>query len=301
MSLFEPKRPQVTILTPTWNRRHLLPRLYQSLVEQVAPSGSFEWLVVDDGSTDGTFDWLEALILEAPFSIRVIRQVNGGKHRALNRAARELVSPWVLVVDSDDWLLSGAIQQALDDIVHADADPAVLAIIAPRDLKGSPQRSFTPVDRTVTFAYWHGQTHVGDASILMRSNILQKFPFPEYEKESFVPESAVYGRAFKCGGIFLSADRIVGAEYQAGGLSARSLQLRISNALGALAAYDAHLKSGLTGRLRLRSLLNYHRFFWHAWHSGKNTGAQGFQPYIHWLLPGWLLYLRDRMRQSHGA
>ncbi|MDE6286638.1 MAG: glycosyltransferase family 2 protein, partial [Muribaculaceae bacterium] len=42
----------LTIFTPTYNRAHTLERTYRSLCAQTAHD--FEWLVVDDGSTDGT-------------------------------------------------------------------------------------------------------------------------------------------------------------------------------------------------------------------------------------------------------
>lgn len=47
----------LTIFTPTYNRRHILPRLYDSLCAQT--SKDFVWLVVDDGSTDQTFELFE--------------------------------------------------------------------------------------------------------------------------------------------------------------------------------------------------------------------------------------------------
>ena len=49
----------VTIFTPTYNRAHLLVKLYESLKKQT--SKNFEWLVVDDGSTDGTSQLFEEL------------------------------------------------------------------------------------------------------------------------------------------------------------------------------------------------------------------------------------------------
>ena len=78
----------ITILTPTFNRAHLLPRLFESLVHQT--SFNFEWLVIDDGSTDETQDlFVEEAFMSAPFPIRYYKQENGGKHRALNAGVRQ--------------------------------------------------------------------------------------------------------------------------------------------------------------------------------------------------------------------
>lgn len=53
------KKPLVTVLTPTYNRVHLLETLVQSLCRQSAQD--FQWLVVDDGSTDGTEQYFAEL------------------------------------------------------------------------------------------------------------------------------------------------------------------------------------------------------------------------------------------------
>ncbi|MFW8695087.1 glycosyltransferase family 2 protein, partial [Mesorhizobium japonicum] len=68
----------ITVLTPTYNRATTLSRLFQSLCTQ--SNMSFEWLVVDDGSNDGTVDLLNEFSICAPFIIRIIRQENSGKH-----------------------------------------------------------------------------------------------------------------------------------------------------------------------------------------------------------------------------
>ncbi len=84
----------LTILTPTYNRRPTLPRLYESLCAQTRLD--FEWLVIDDGSTDDTAAWLQSCQARtSAFAVRSLSQANGGKHVALNtgvRAARGIGS-----------------------------------------------------------------------------------------------------------------------------------------------------------------------------------------------------------------
>ena len=94
----------ITILTPTFNRAHLLPRLFESLTHQT--DFNFEWLVIDDGSTDGTSDLFAGkTFLSAPFPIRYYRQENSGKHRALNAGVKQAKGDFIFIADSDDWLL----------------------------------------------------------------------------------------------------------------------------------------------------------------------------------------------------
>ena len=71
----------LTIFTPTYNRAHTLPRLYNSLLEQT--DYNFEWLIVDDGSTDNKYQMIDTFDIKK-FNIRYIKQKNCGKHIASN-------------------------------------------------------------------------------------------------------------------------------------------------------------------------------------------------------------------------
>ena len=72
----------ITIFTPTYNREKLLPRLYNSLVEQ--ENNNFIWLVVDDGSNDNTKELITSFIKENKIKIEYIYQSNAGKNQAYN-------------------------------------------------------------------------------------------------------------------------------------------------------------------------------------------------------------------------
>lgn len=285
------KEIPITIVTPTYNRRMLLQRLFKSLLEQDLSNVCFEWLVVDDGSTDGTLDWLRDLSLTSPFKIRTFSQENGGKHRALNLGVRNVDTPWVMVVDSDDWLLPGAmarLRRVIDEVDHH-----VKAVIAPRSFDNAPGPDFRSSGRLASFPEWYSQSGVGDTSILMRTDVFAGCPFPEFPGEKFVPESAVYARAFAEGGILFSSDRFVGAEYQPDGLSAKSRQLRMQNPMGACAAYDAHLSCNTSGETRLRDKINYHRFAWHAKKQAKAVRLPRNLRDAPLVAAGWLLHLHD--------
>lgn len=77
----------VTVFTPTYNRAYILNNLYQSLCRQ--SYGDFEWLIVDDGSTDNTEGLIASWLDESKISLCYIKQPNGGKHRAINRGIQE--------------------------------------------------------------------------------------------------------------------------------------------------------------------------------------------------------------------
>ena len=91
----------ITIVTPSYNRGYIIRKLYNSLVQQ---ERLFEWIIVDDGSTDNTKEIVNGFIGENIFPIKYIKKNNGGKHTAINMAMKHIQTPLTMIVDSDDFL-----------------------------------------------------------------------------------------------------------------------------------------------------------------------------------------------------
>lgn len=93
---------KLTIFTPSYNRVHTLPRLYESLKRQ--SSNNFCWMVIDDGSTDETEqavnNWIEQ---ENNFDIIYIKKENGGLHTGYNCAIEHCDTELMMCIDSDDF------------------------------------------------------------------------------------------------------------------------------------------------------------------------------------------------------
>lgn len=267
---------RLTILTPTWNRRHLLPRLFTSLAAQAGVADQFDWLVIDDGSTDGTAEEIARLQREAGFPVRLIVQDNGGKHRALNRAVPEVTAPWVVVLDSDDWMLRAGIGMALAKIQEVEADPGTLAIVSPKAFADRTLPRIAEPGAPIDYATWQSGRLRLDFSMVIRTETLRQHPFPEFEGEGFIAESSVYARAFAGGGIRLWDRPIMGAEYQPGGLSDRSRANRAASPLGAMHTYRGQLEAGVRGGRRIRCWINYRRYLCHA--RSRGAVAPGHRP-----------------------
>jgi len=89
----------LTIITPTYNRAVLLERLYGSLKEQSFTD--FEWIIVDDGSTDNTKQVVEEFVANNTFCVRYLYKRNGGKHTALNVGIKNALGKYIFIADSD--------------------------------------------------------------------------------------------------------------------------------------------------------------------------------------------------------
>ena len=186
--------PLFTIFTPTYNRAHTLPRLYASIVAQ--EFRDFEWVIVDDGSTDDTRELVEGWAREADFPIRYFHQSHGHKKTAYNYGIREARGELLACWDSDDAALPQALRILHEEwFAIPDAErPAYVGItglcayengtIFGDSYPRSPYDS-NPVESTLC------DRIRGDKSGFQRVDILRQFPFPEFI-EGLVPEGVVW-------------------------------------------------------------------------------------------------------------
>ena len=189
----------ITIMTPTYNRAYILGQAYRSLCEQT--SFEFEWIIIDDGSSDGTSDLVNKWINECKdFHIIYCQQQNGGKHRAINNAVKIAQYEWFLILDSDDQLTSTAVE-----LIHAwITDVAgIKGIVGVAGLRGGYEHAIGGnmkmpyVDATNLQRKKFGL--LGDKAEVYKTEILKQYPFPEFQGENFIRESAVWDKIAKDG------------------------------------------------------------------------------------------------------
>ena len=100
----------ITVFTPTYNRAYILERLYRSLQRQTYQN--FEWIVIDDGSSDNTAEIVENWVKEDnAFPIRFFQQQNAGKCSAINKGLDLARGKLFFTVDSDDYLTDHALER----------------------------------------------------------------------------------------------------------------------------------------------------------------------------------------------
>lgn len=187
--------PTVCVFTATFNRAHTLPRLYQSLIAQT--SDDFLWMIVDDGSDDGTDELVDTWSGEGLIEIRYTKVANGGKSRAVNIGVGLCECPLFFVVDSDDYLVSSAVEHivSLSSDLRADASLAGIVAVSGSDAS-TPLGSWMPPNLSrVKFWDLTEQYHFeGDTSLIHKTEILRQHPFIVAPGEKFVAETSVYYR-----------------------------------------------------------------------------------------------------------
>ena len=98
----------LTVFTPTYNRARTLTRTYDSLCRQTCKD--FEWLVIDDGSTDNTYELIQGFIDESVIPIRYIYKENGGLYTGYNTAYANIETELNVCIDSDDYMPENAVE-----------------------------------------------------------------------------------------------------------------------------------------------------------------------------------------------
>lgn len=192
-----PPSPLFTVFTPTFNRAHTLPRVLASL--QAQGERDFEWLIIDDGSTDGTKALVDRWQQTSDFPIRYVWQPNQGKHVAFNRAVREARGTLFVPLDSDDTCVPEALQRLREYWEEFTSDEQRrLSGITCRcmDEQGRLIGPPFPRDRFDSDAREMFYRHRISAELwgAARLNVLREFAFDESIVGSYVPEGMIWFR-----------------------------------------------------------------------------------------------------------
>ena len=297
----------ITVFTPTYNRAHLLPRLYESLCKQTFRD--FEWVIVDDGSGDDTTSVVDQLsIVNYQFSIRYIYQKNGGKHRAINRGVKEARGELFFIADSDDLLPPDALEtvaKVYDDIKGDSSFAGVCGLDASLDGKvigsGLPEEVID--DTSIAIRFKLGVT--GDMKEVFRTDVLKEFPFPEIEGERFCPEMLVWNRIATKYKLRFINQVIYWAEYQEDGISSGIVRARMNSPIASMMTYAEMIQyQDVPLKTKIKSAINYWRFRFASPTGGKATGrrvsgndwegASKLKWYWNWVMPiGAVMHIVD--------
>ncbi len=249
----------ITVFTPTYNRAHLLGRLYESLCAQRFTD--FEWVIVDDGSTDGTASLVQGFIAERRIDIKYYSQRNGGKHRAINYGVSQAKGELFFIVDSDDSLPADSLQCIADEWAKCDNSMGGVAGLD-TTLDGKMIGGGLPVDaiecNSLDIRFRHHVT--GDMAEVFKTSVMQEFPFPEIEGEKFCPEALVWNRIAQKYKLRYFNKPIYIAEYQPDGLTDRIVRIRMESPIASTTYYAELLASDIPWKQKLKAAINYWRF-----------------------------------------
>lgn len=259
--------PFLTVFTPTYNRAYTLHLVFNSLLQQSFKD--FEWLIVDDGSVDNTAELVEQWCTQADFPIRYIRKDNGGKHTAMNQGILAAKGHWFLVFDSDDACVPDAFatfHQAYQALPQS--EEALFSTITARcmDEHGHAVGPHYATEVQDVADAWQQLLLRSSAERwgINRTRYLQQDLFPQFPGEKFIPESIVWNRlSTKYKTRFINKPLRV-FQPLPDGLTASMLRIRVASPNGTRLVYKEQAAMALPLLQKMKSLINYYRFSFHA-------------------------------------
>lgn len=253
---------RITVFTPTYNRAYILHNLYESLMRQTFTD--FEWLVIDDGSSDNTRELVEGWMAEEhTFEIRYVRQENGGKCRAINRALDLAQGELFFTVDSDDYLTDDALEKVAFWFSQLDPSGKIKGIVANRGYSSTQTENFLfdedYLDKTLLdiYSFTRNGKRVfdGERAFVFYTEFHRAYKYPEIAGENFMTEAVVWNRMANDGYKMRFYNDIIWVfEYKEDGLTKAGNRVFLNNPRG----YGLWLKEkaefegvGTIGNLRM--------------------------------------------------
>ena len=254
--------PLITVFTATYNRGHLIQRIYQSLLRQ--KEFNFEWLVIDDGSQDQTEDlfndWTSR---DNPFEIRYYKQENRGLIRTLNRGIELARGEYFAKIDSDDYVVDDYATNISKWVASIENSTSIYAVSGVRVTPdGIPLKGKWPdIPRELGFVDATDLERAAydldaDMCEAWRTDVLRNYPFPVWNSEKFAPEQIVFnqialdGYKIRWYPVAMSI-----CEYQEGGLTKGARKLEIENPMGYAMMYNHKLKYNISFRQKLHCVM----------------------------------------------
>lgn len=280
----------LTIFTPAYNRAHLLPRLYESLKNQTCQD--FVWLVIDDGSEDGTAELIGEFQEECAVQIEYIRQENQGMHGAHNTAYENIRTELNTCIDSDDCMPLNAVELITEKwktVENRERYAGIAGLDADLEgnLIGTP---FTKLFTTLENFYIQGGK--GDKKLVYRTSVMQQYPpYPLFEGEKYVGLGYKYLLADQDYELVALNSILVLVDYQAGGSSNNMFRQYYNNPKGFAFIRKQGMLLSRSSKRRWMDAVHYVASSIRA----KNTGFIEESPKkfmtVAAVIPGILLYL----------
>ncbi len=294
--------PIVTVLTATYNRKEFLRRLFVSLEEQT--DKRFEWLIIDDGSVDGTEEIVNELKAVGTVSMKYFYKPNGGKHTALNYGYQYIATPLTFIVDSDDYLTADAIE-CITQVHNENESNETLCGYS--FLRKSQNGKFLHRGRLpkngVEESYVACRINRnlgGDMAEVWKTSCLKEYPFPEFLGERFLGEDVVWIRMSERYKLRFYDNAIYVSDYLEGGLTTSRRKHNIKSPNGCVLRAECFLNAKVRFKARIKANLQYTIYGKFAGMSFRELYCRSKKKafFLFWYLPACILYLNWKRKYA---
>ncbi|VXC30683.1 Glycosyl transferase [Flavobacterium sp. 9AF] len=286
----------ISVFTATYNRAHTLTRLYQSLCSQSYLD--FEWIIVDDGSSDTTEELVKQWQNENKIKIAFLKQKNGGKHSAFNKGVQLAKGNLFFNVDSDDYLLSTSLEVIKGTYENASKKYNIAGIAGRRMYENGTivgnQNFDELLSNSIDIRYQYGV--IGDLVEVFELEKLREFSFPEIENEKFCPEALVWNRLATKYNLFFFNKGIYVTQYLPDGLTAKITKIRMESPIASINYYGELEKYDIPWLQKIKANINFWRFSFNCQSTLFNHFKKVKIIYTIIGLPiGFMMYVKDKL------
>lgn len=226
--------PEITIITPTYNREHTLPLVYNSLTKQT--NTSFIWMIIDDGSVDQTESLIRGYMKKSNFEIQYYRKENGGKARAINYALERLFTKYCVCLDSDDTFSPNAVEDALNLLNQEENNDKCCGIIGLRHNPDNTVMGGTEIPKHykyITIMDIYNDCNIRSEFITFyKTEIVKEYRFPEIAGEKFMPPSWFHYTLCENYKFRVISNVLCYCEYMGDGLTKNKRKVIVNNPIG---------------------------------------------------------------------
>ena len=186
---------KLSILTATYNRSNYLPKLYESIKENLKYNITPEWIIVDDGSTDDTKNIVQGFIEENKIIIKYMYQKNSGKMSAINEAVKMATGDLIVDCDSDDCFTNNSfeiIEKNSEKLLQNEEIYGLVFLKREENGKISG-KEFSPKEHITTMFDLYFKEDIGGEKILVYNSKIRKMYSHQLEhNEKFITEARMY-------------------------------------------------------------------------------------------------------------
>lgn len=245
----------LTIFTPAYNRAYTLYLGYEALLRQTCQD--FEWLIIDDGSTDNTRELVSKWIKENKIPIRYHYQENQGMHGAHNTAYRLITTELNTCIDSDDYMPDDAVEKIVSFWKKHGSNQVAGIIGLDADFQGNIIGT-TFTEEQTTLGGFYSQGGKGDKKMIYRTEIINKYPeYPLFKGEKYVSLGYKYELIDQDYSLLTLNEVLVKVEYRPDGSSMNMFRQYIKNPQGFAFIRKSSMQLAPTVKRRFMEAIHY--------------------------------------------
>ena len=249
----------LTIFTPTFNRKVTLKRVYDSLIKQT--NNNFEWLIIDDGSTDETEKIVKKWKNENLISLKYIKQLNKGKAKSINKSLAYTKTPLWVCLDSDDYFTENAVEIILSKYNLIKGNNDICGMIALRSNENREPMNGVQIPKDLKITTQSNLRYnlkiAPEYAQIYKTSVIKDYLYPEIPGENYFPLSYMADKLDQKYKLLVIQEAIMIIEYQEDGITKNNTKHVVNNPIGQTIFRHQQIRMSVNFLMKLKAAVIY--------------------------------------------